>query len=101
MCGIYGLVALRNGANCDPSLLEAMGAVIAHRGPDDAGFHADRGLAVGLRRLAIIDIDTRHHAISDSERNIWTDCNRALYNLREIRRESRKRDWYENGVPVP
>src|SRR3546814_12284753 len=87
MCGIYGLVALRDGANCDPSLLESMGAVIAHRGPDDEGFHADRGLAMGMRRLSIIDLDTGHQPISDAEGTIWTVCNGAIYNFREIRRE--------------
>src|SRR3546814_6975119 len=87
MCGIYGLVALRDGANCDPSLLESMGAVIAHRGPDDEGFHADRGLAMGMRRLSIIDLDTGHQPISDAEGTIWTVCNGEIYNFREIRRD--------------
>src|SRR3546814_18586900 len=86
MGGMYGLVALRDGANCDPSLLESMGAVIAHRGPDDEGFHADRGLAMGMRRLSIIDLATGHQPISDAEGTIWTVCNGEIYNLREIRR---------------
>src|SRR3546814_12801085 len=85
MCGIYGLVALRDGANCDPSLLESMGAVIAHRGPDDEGFHADRDLAMGMRRLSIIDLDTGHQPISDAAGPIWTVCNGEIYNFSGIR----------------
>ena len=60
MCGIYGVVALHDGANCDPALLNAMAKVIRHRGPDDEGSHVDHGLAFGMRRLSIIDLGSGH-----------------------------------------
>lgn len=86
MCGIYGMVALREGADCDPSLLDAMAQVTVHRGPDDVGRHSDRGLAMGMRRLSIIDLSTGHQPIANADETIWTVCNGEIYNFREIRR---------------
>lgn len=87
MCGIYGMLALREGADCDASLLDAMAAVTVHRGPDDEGRHSDRGLAIGMRRLSIIDLESGHQPIANGDRTIWTVCNGEIYNFREIRRE--------------
>ncbi|MPZ12396.1 MAG: asparagine synthase (glutamine-hydrolyzing) [Kiloniellaceae bacterium] len=87
MCGIYGLVALREGADCDPSLLDAMAEVTFHRGPDDEGRHSDRGLAMGMRRLSIIDLSTGHQPIPNQDETVWTVCNGEIYNFRELRRD--------------
>ena len=65
MCGIYGLVALRHGANCNPALLKAMALATQHRGPDDEGQYTDRGLAWecgGFRS------SSQHGAPADSQR---------------------------------
>ena len=67
MCGIYGVVALRDGANCDPALLDAMARVTLHRGPDDEGRHVDDGLAMGMRRLSIIDLSSGHQPIANAD----------------------------------
>lgn len=87
MCGIYGMVALRADADCDPVLLDAMAAVTVHRGPDDEGRYSERGLALGMRRLSIIDLETGRQPIASGDRSIWTVCNGEIYNFREIRRE--------------
>lgn len=87
MCGIYGMVALREGADCRSSLLDAMAEVTVHRGPDDQGHYAERGLALGMRRLSIIDLKTGHQPIANSDRSIWTVCNGEIYNFRQLRRE--------------
>jgi asparagine synthase (glutamine-hydrolysing) len=86
MCGIFGLVALRDGADCGPALLDAMAQVIRHRGPDDEGRHVDRGLALGMRRLSIIDLQSGHQPISNEDKTVWTVCNGEIYNFRENRR---------------
>jgi asparagine synthase (glutamine-hydrolysing) len=86
MCGIYGMVALREGADCDPALLDAMARVTHHRGPDDEGRHSDQGLAMGMRRLSIIDLGTGHQPIPNADETVWTVCNGEIYNFREIRR---------------
>jgi asparagine synthase (glutamine-hydrolysing) len=85
MCGIYGLVALRDGVDCDPALLDAMSKITHHRGPDDAGRHVDRGLAMGMRRLSIIDLNTGHQPIANEAETIWTVCNGEIYNFRQLR----------------
>src|SRR5262249_47039998 len=86
MCGIYGVVALRDGADCGAALLDAMAKVTHHRGPDDEGRHVDRGLAIGMRRLSIIDLQSGHQPISNEDKTVWTVCNGEIYNFREIRR---------------
>lgn len=87
MCGIHGMVALREGADCNPRLLDAMARVTVHRGPDDEGRYAERGLAIGMRRLSIIDLETGHQPIANGDRTIWTVCNGEIYNFRELRRD--------------
>jgi asparagine synthase (glutamine-hydrolysing) len=86
MCGIFGMVALREGADCDPAQLDAMSEVTFHRGPDDGGRHADRGLAMGMRRLSIIDLSSGHQPIANEDESIWTVCNGEIYNFRELRK---------------
>src|SRR5438876_299171 len=54
MCGIAGVVD--DVTPPDPSLAEAMGAVLRHRGPDESGHYADQKCALAIRRLAIQDV---------------------------------------------
>ncbi len=55
MGGITGCLALADGAGPDPEWVGRAAMRIAHRGPDDEGFFADPDLALGFRRLAVID----------------------------------------------
>ena len=55
MCGIAGCLALADGAGPDPEWVGRAAMRLAHRGPDDEDFFADRDLALGFRRLAVID----------------------------------------------
>ncbi len=55
MCGITGCLALADGAGPDPEWVGRAAMRIGHRGPDDEAFFADQHLALGFRRLAIID----------------------------------------------
>ena len=93
MCGIYGLVAMRDRADCDPALLDAMARVTRHRGPDDEGRHVDHGLALGMRRLSIIDLKSGHQPISNSSKTVWTVCNGEIYNFRELRQSLREQGF--------
>ncbi len=86
MCGIYGIFQL-DGAPADPGLMPAMGRIIAHRGPDDEGHHADGPCAIGMRRLSIIDLAGGHQPLSSSDGALWLVCNGEIYNFRELRRE--------------
>ncbi|HWT52973.1 MAG TPA: asparagine synthetase B, partial [Caulobacter sp.] len=55
MCGLAGLYDIKGSRPYDPALLTHMTDVIAHRGPDGSGLHVEDGLALGHRRLAVID----------------------------------------------
>jgi asparagine synthase (glutamine-hydrolysing) len=86
MCGIVGISGpelIENAAAQD--LITRMLSVIEHRGPDGAGHYAEPGVAMGMRRLAIIDLATGRQPISNEEGSIWIVFNGEIYNYRELR----------------
>jgi asparagine synthase (glutamine-hydrolysing) len=92
MCGIAGFVdgpSVRTPLAIDSSrrLLHQMCDVIRHRGPDDEGVWVTDGVALGMRRLSIIDIATGHQPIFNEDRTIWTVFNGEIYNYRELREQ--------------
>jgi asparagine synthase (glutamine-hydrolysing) len=84
VCGIYGIFQL-DGSPADSALMPAMGRVTEHRGPDDEGFHSDGPCAIGMRRLAIIDLAGGHQPLSNDDGTFWLVCNGEIYNFRELR----------------
>jgi asparagine synthase (glutamine-hydrolysing) len=86
MCGIAGLFRLSNEP-VDAQRLGPMLDVIVHRGPDDQGVHSDGPLAMGMRRLSIIDIGGGHQPIHNEDRKIWVVFNGEIYNFRKLRAE--------------
>ena len=85
MCGIAGFV-LREG-RAELRLLQAMCDRIRHRGPDDEGFHLDRGCGIGMRRLSIIDLVAGHQPIANEDGSLWVVFNGEIYNFQELRRD--------------
>lgn len=89
MCGIAGYFrAGRSGTSyplAEHRLIEQMCDVITHRGPDDAGYHVEGGLAIGMRRLSIIDVATGHQPISNEDGSVWIVFNGEIYNFAELR----------------
>ena len=55
MGGLTGCLALADGAGPDTEWVGRAALRVAHRGPDDEGFFADPDLALGFKRLAVID----------------------------------------------
>jgi asparagine synthase (glutamine-hydrolysing) len=91
MCGFCGF-ALRDGAvEALGARLSAMTRTLAHRGPDDQGEYLREGIAVGFRRLSIIDLDGGHQPIWNEEGNVAVVCNGEIYNFKELREELQKR----------
>ena len=78
-------MALREGVGVDPGLLERMGAVTIHRGPDDSGAFIAPGVALGMRRLSIIDLAGGHQPIANEDETVHVVCNGEIYNFREVR----------------
>ena len=68
-------------------LLDHMTDVMTHRGPDDRGTYVAPGVAFGVRRLSVVDIDGGHQPISDESGRIWGMQNGELYNHMERRSE--------------
>ena len=95
MCGIAGFVA--EDAKDAEDRISAMTDALAHRGPDDRGTclttasHGSRRVALGHRRLAIIDLAGGRQPIVDEAGDIHLVFNGEIYNFRELREELRTR----------
>lgn len=87
MCGITGLIHLDN-VPASPAILQRMTDAIAHRGPDGEGHWIEGNVALGHRRLAIIDLSPAGHQpmLSVSQRHVLV-YNGEIYNFRELRAE--------------
>src|SRR5467141_1190847 len=85
MCGIYGVLELRRGRQPDRGVLESMGRMMVHRGPDDEGDYYGNGVAIGMRRLSIIDLQGGHQPIANEDGTVWVVCNGEIYNFKELR----------------
>jgi asparagine synthase (glutamine-hydrolysing) len=83
MCGIVSLYNKRN-VPVQPETIEAMTRVILHRGPDDDGFHLEDNIALGFRRLSIIDVEGGHQPLFNETRDIWIVGNGEIYNYKEL-----------------
>jgi asparagine synthase (glutamine-hydrolysing) len=87
MCGIAGMFGPEGAMSPGErrGLVTQMCSVIEHRGPDDDGFYIDGGLAIGMRRLSIIDLFTGRQPISNEDGSIWIVFNGEIYNFQELR----------------
>lgn len=87
MCGIAGMFGPEGAMSAGErrAVVEQMCRVIEHRGPDDDGFHIDGGLAIGMRRLSIIDLFTGRQPISNEDGSVWIVFNGEIYNFKELR----------------
>ncbi len=92
MCGIAGWVKLEKDDSSQNSeaLLHAMCERIKHRGPDSEGIWLDEGVALGMRRLSIIDLHTGEQPVYSEDRSIVVVLNGELYNYREVRADLEK-----------
>ncbi len=92
MCGICGYLSREGPATGEA--VHAMAGTLTHRGPDGEGSHVDGAMALGHRRLSIIDLsDAAREPMSNEDGSLWLVFNGEIYNFREIRRglESRHR----------
>jgi asparagine synthase (glutamine-hydrolysing) len=87
MCGIHGLLQLDGQPIADRTLLTRMGGVTSHRGPDDEGTYYDGEVALGMRRLSIIDLAGGHQPIPNEDESLWVVCNGEIYNFKQLRAE--------------
>ena len=69
-----------------------MCASIRHRGPDGDGFYFGDSVALGMRRLAIIDVQAGSQPIHNEDKSVWVVFNGEIYNYRELRHALEKRN---------
>lgn len=87
MCGICGYMNL-NGERASQAVLRKMTDAIVHRGPDGEGYYNDRTVALGHRRLSIIDLsDNGKQPMLSTGGNYVIVYNGELYNFKELREE--------------
>ena len=84
MCGIAGVVALTGPVASRADLVRMCDAMV-HRGPDDAGYLIEGPVALGMRRLSIIDLAGGHQPIFNEDGTVAVVFNGEIYNYRELR----------------
>src|SRR5512140_2422920 len=91
MCGIAGLYDFADTGRADPGLVRRMCGALVHRGPDGEGYYrspdASPRVAMGVRRLSIIDLEHGHQPLFDEDRSIALGFNGELFNYVELRAE--------------
>ncbi len=91
MCGIVGCLALASDAGPDQAWVASATQRIAHRGPDDEGFYCDHDVALGYKRLAIVDLSQGgHQPMRSGDGRYWMVFNGEIYNYVELGAELRE-----------
>ncbi len=88
MCGICGFTG--NLKNKEEILDQMMNRII-HRGPDSGGKHLSDGIAMGFRRLSIIDLDNGSQPMYNEDRSLVVTFNGEIYNYKELRKTLEKK----------
>lgn len=82
MCGICGMIGQDDGAAL-PRMLQRL----LHRGPDEEGIYREPGVALGARRLRVIDPDGGRQPVRNESGTVWAVMNGEVYNYQELRQE--------------
>ncbi len=87
MCGIVGFIDEKENKQ---TIIKRMTNKIIHRGPDAEGYYIDENIALGHRRLSIIDIDNGKQPMFSKDNNLVVVFNGEIYNYRELKKELEK-----------
>ncbi|MEQ1763069.1 MAG: asparagine synthase (glutamine-hydrolyzing), partial [Pyrinomonadaceae bacterium] len=93
MCGIAGWINLKqsdSNHHAEP-VLHSMCETIVHRGPNSEGLWVDDTVALGMRRLSVIDLKTGDQPVFNCDKSVIVMMNGELYNYREVRAELEKK----------
>ncbi len=84
MCGICGLIG-SSGPESQQAIVRRMMHQMPHRGPDDEGLFFDDAVALGMRRLSIIDLDGGRQPVFNEDGSVVVVFNGEIYNFQELR----------------
>ena len=84
MCGICGFTGALDNRD---DVIKRMTEVITHRGPDSDGIFCDETIAMGFRRLSIIDLETGHQPIYNEAKTLVLTFNGEIYNYKQLKEE--------------
>lgn len=91
MCGICGIINAQEQASVSSKEVSGMMQELLHRGPDEAGEFIHKNVALAIRRLKIIDLETGSQPIHNEDGSIWVVCNGEIYNFLELRADLEKK----------
>lgn len=94
MCGIAGFIGKIAGLEQQREWIERMTAALNHRGPDGTGVWMEGNVALGHRRLSIIDIEGGAQPMEDGEGQAVVVSNGEIYNFRELRERLEKKGFH-------
>lgn len=84
MCGISGLFDTQGQRDFDRALAARINNIQAHRGPDEDDLHFEPGLALGHRRLSVIDLATGQQPLFNEDGSVGIVFNGEIYNFEEL-----------------
>jgi asparagine synthase (glutamine-hydrolysing) len=88
MCGINGIaLSSRSSREIDSRLVERMRDVLHHRGPDDCGLFVEGRVALGHRRLSIVDVAAGHQPMANETCSLHIVFNGEIYNHADFRKD--------------
>ena len=87
MCGIVGFASKKYNKESKEIILKKMTESIYHRGPDDEGYFVEDMVALGMRRLSIIDLSTGEQPIFNEDKSVVIVYNGEIYNFKELKKE--------------
>src|SRR5512139_3081504 len=85
MCGIAGFINAPAPIEQQRLWIDSMAQSLAHRGPDSHGIWVEGQVALGHRRLSIIDLESGQQPMTDAEERAVIVFNGEIYNFKEIR----------------
>jgi len=91
VCGINAIIDFDGRVADKRERVAAMNALMVYRGPDGEGVHADARVAVGMRRLSIIDVAGGGQPIFNEDRTLVIVCNGEIYNFVELMEDLQRR----------
>src|SRR5215831_333020 len=100
MCGIFGWFSTSGVGPRDRDLVEQMARALHHRGPDEGGVFTNEVVALGSRRLSIVDLEHGRQPLADESGALRLVCNGEIYNAPALRRDLEHRHRFRTHSDV-